>query len=79
MSPTVFRAGKFRFFFFSREETRPHVHVETPGGEAKFWLNPEVTLAGNWGLSTTELRKAHDLIEEHEGEIHQAWHDHFGR
>ncbi|MFW6235057.1 MAG: DUF4160 domain-containing protein, partial [Spirochaetota bacterium] len=27
MSPTVFREGQFRFFFFSREEPRQHVHV----------------------------------------------------
>ena len=27
MSPTVFRAKGFRFFFFSREEPRMHVHV----------------------------------------------------
>jgi hypothetical protein len=25
---------------FSREETRVHVHVEHPDGEAKFWLTP---------------------------------------
>ena len=27
MSPTIFREGPFRFYFFSREETRMHVHV----------------------------------------------------
>ncbi|MFN7338865.1 MAG: DUF4160 domain-containing protein, partial [bacterium] len=27
MSPTVFREDGYRFFFFSREETRMHVHV----------------------------------------------------
>ena len=25
MAPTIFREGGFRFFFFSREETRIHV------------------------------------------------------
>lgn len=45
VSPTVFRAGPYRFYFFSREETRPHVHVQTPDGEAKFWISPEVELA----------------------------------
>lgn len=37
MSPTVFRDGPFRFFFFSREELRIHVHVQSADGEAKFW------------------------------------------
>jgi len=40
MSPTIFQFRKFRFFFFSREEPRMHVHVRTPDGEAKFWLEP---------------------------------------
>lgn len=39
MSPTVLRVREYRFFFFSREEARPHVHVETAEGEAKVWLN----------------------------------------
>jgi len=36
MAPTVLREGQFRFFFFSREEPRIHVHVAHPDGEAKF-------------------------------------------
>jgi hypothetical protein len=36
MSPTIFRDGRFRFFFFSREEERLHVQVQSPDGEAKF-------------------------------------------
>ncbi len=38
MSPTVFYFKHDRFFFFSREETRRHVHIRSPEGEAKFWL-----------------------------------------
>lgn len=79
MSPTVFRSGPFRFYFFSREETRPHVHVQTSDGEAKFWISPKIELAKNYGLSKKDLRKIRDLVEEHEDEIRSAWHDHFGR
>ena len=42
MSPTVFREDGYRFFFFSREETRM---------EAKFWLEPQIELARNYNLS----------------------------
>lgn len=42
--------GPFRLFFFSREETRIHVHVAHPDGEAKFWLTPVVHLAMSTGL-----------------------------
>jgi hypothetical protein len=43
--PTIFQFRKFQFFFFSREESRMHVHIHTPEGEAKYWLEPEIELA----------------------------------
>ena len=47
MSPTIFRERGYRFFFFSREESRMHVHVYCGDGEAKYWLEPEIELARN--------------------------------
>ena len=78
MAPTVFREGQFRFFFFSREELRIHVHVSHPDGEAKFWLTPQVHLATSTGLNQRQLREAHALIENHLLEIKNAWISHFG-
>ncbi len=40
--PTIYREGSYRFFFNSREETRVHIHVQSPDGIAKFWLEPIV-------------------------------------
>ncbi|MEO0422841.1 MAG: DUF4160 domain-containing protein [Pseudomonadota bacterium] len=40
-----------RRFFFSREESRRHVHVLSGQGEAKFRLEPRISLARNHGLS----------------------------
>jgi hypothetical protein len=77
MSPTVFREGAYRFFFFSREERRLHVHVNHPTGEAKFWLEPKISLAGNYGLTQRRLATALRLIREHEDEIRIAWRRHF--
>ena len=34
-----------RFFFFSREEERLHIHVQSANGEAKYWLDPGIELA----------------------------------
>jgi hypothetical protein len=34
----------FRFFFFSREESRKHAHVYCSDGEAKFWLDHNARL-----------------------------------
>lgn len=78
MSPTVFRDGGFRFYFFSREEPRMHVHVHHADGEAKFWLEPSIELAQNYGLNSRQLASAQSLIEEHHDEIRAAWAAHFG-
>ncbi len=77
MSPTVFRASGFRFYFFSREEPRIHIHVHGQTGEAKFWIEPTIELAMNSGLSDRLVAKAERLIREHEDEIRSAWAEHF--
>ena len=78
MSPTIFRAHGYRFFFFSREETRKHVHVLSAEGEAKFWLKPEIELAKNHRYSRKQLKTNEKLIEEHYHEISSAWERQFG-
>jgi len=55
MSPTIQREGNRRYFFFSREEPRIHVHVSSPEGEAKFWLEPTVALADYAGFNRKDL------------------------
>ena len=65
MAPTIVRDGQFRLFFFSREETRIHVHVAHADGEAKFWLTPQVVLANHTGLSATQIRQAQAVVNAH--------------
>jgi len=77
MSPTVFRYRGYRFFFFSREETRMDVHVYCADGEAKFWLTPNVSLAQNHGLSNRQINELIKIIEERKDEISNAWEEHF--
>jgi len=55
-----------------------HVHVYSERGEAKFWLNPRIELARNFGMSAHQIKDAKALIEEHENEIRDAWQEHFG-
>jgi hypothetical protein len=78
MSPTILRIGSLRFYFFSREERRPHVHVQGLRGEAKFWLEPRVELVADYGLGERTAARALRLIQEHEDEISTAWNTHFG-
>lgn len=70
MSPTI---------FLPREEERLHVHVQGERGEAKFWLEPAIELAVNWGLSDRMMKSAMRLIHEHEAEIRAAWKKPFDR
>ena len=79
MSPTIFRYKDFRFFFFSLEETRKHVHVSSPEGEAKFWLEPIVALAEKSNLSAQQLKELQKIVERRRDEISRAWKKHFKR
>ncbi len=78
MGPTVFREMGFRFFFFSREEQRMHVHVDCADGEAKYWLEPTIELAINHGLSAQQLARIMKIVEEHRSDLIKAWNSYFG-
>lgn len=55
-----------------------HVHVSSPEGEAKFWIEPLIALAGHTGLAKRELVRMQRLVEEHHDEIVRSWKAHFG-
>jgi hypothetical protein len=57
VSPTVFNYRGYRFFFFSREEKRMHVHVHCSEGEAKFWLEPKIELAASFRSNSNKGKK----------------------
>ena len=77
MSPTVFRWKGYRFLFFSREEERMHVHVCCPDGEAKFWVEPTISLAVYTGFSKKQLVRLQKLVEQRKSEIIKAWKKYF--
>jgi hypothetical protein len=79
MSPTVFRDGPYRFYFFSLEEDRMHVHVEAPAGELKVWLEPRIELAQNHGVAEREVTRILRIVEERHDEIAHRWRDHHRR
>jgi len=77
VSPTIFREGPYRFFFFSREEPRMHVHVASSEGNAKFWLEPKLGLAENHGIPDRELSTIARIQERRRDEVEAAWRKHF--
>jgi hypothetical protein len=54
-----------------------HVHVISPDGEAKFWIEPSIELAINRGLSATEINELRQVVEERQNEIREHWQRHF--
>jgi hypothetical protein len=47
-------------------------------GEAKFWLEPEIRLAGSYHYSSKALRDIAAIIEAHHDELIRAWQEQFG-
>jgi len=77
--PNVLRIGKYRFFFFSREGNEPvHIHVESDGNYAKFWLEP-VALAKSVGYSAREINEIKKLVLQNVTLFKEKWYEYFGR
>ena len=55
-----------------------HVHIESEEGEAKFWLEPIVSLAFYYRLRPSKLQEIQKIIEERRDEIVEKWKKHFG-
>ena len=78
--PVVFVLRGYRFFFFSNEgdPREPiHIHVRKNSKLAKFWIEPDVTLADSYGFSARELNSIARMINNRKSEIEDAWHEHF--
>ncbi len=73
MSPTVFRYKGYRFFFFSREEKRIHIHVISSDGEAKIWLDPKIEVEKSLGYNSSQINEIIEQVEIHEDEIRRSW------
>lgn len=53
------------------------MHVACADGQAKFWLEPDIALAKNIGLSSVALNELIKVVTEHRDELIQAWRRHF--
>ena len=78
--PVVFRRGGLSYFFYSNEgqPSEPaHVHIRGGGGDAKVWLEPEVSMADNYGFKPRQLSNILRTVVESRERFLRAWHDHF--
>ena len=55
-----------------------HVHVYCADGEAKLWMEPDIEVATNHGLSAAQLTETVQAARERRDEIAGAWREHFG-
>jgi len=78
--PKVFSWKGYRFHFFSNEgdPLEPiHIHVRKGSNLAKFWVDPEISLANNYGFVSKELNGFKVKIGENKELIKEKWHEHF--
>ena len=77
MTPTVLRAGPYRFFFYSGDRLEPpRVHMERDTRRAKFWLSP-VRLEHDGGVGQHELKRLTALVADNHTRLLDAWHEFF--
>ncbi len=54
-----------------------HIHVRKGLNLAKFWIEPEISLANNYGFLSKELGEFKVKIEENKALIKERWREHF--
>lgn len=78
--PVVFRYKGYRFFFYSNEgdplEPR-HIHVRKEESVAKFWVDPQISVAESYGIKSSELRGLMRVIAENRELIERCWNEYF--
>lgn len=75
--PTILTVHGFRFFFYSNEESRMHVHVEYHDLEAKIWPDT-FEVAQNYGFKDHELYRIQKIVRTNEKAFKKAWTAYFG-
>ncbi len=72
--PTALRIGQYRFYFYSYDCGEPrHVHVDRENKSAKFWLDPDVSSAENYGYNRKELRDIERIARENLEGLRNEW------
>jgi hypothetical protein len=78
MSPTLKNENGYKFYIWSNEENRIHVHVNKEDKTAKIWIEPMVEVAENKGFSTKELNTILKIVQENEIEFKAKYRTHIG-
>ena len=79
MSPVFRREDGYVFKIFSNEEDRVHIHVIKAEKEAKFWLEPNIELADNFGFSSKEINIIKNKLTEYASDFKHKYAIHVGK
>lgn len=72
--PTSLRIGPYRFYFYSYDCDEPrHMHVDRENNSAKFWLDPDVSFATNYGFNRKELRDIERITRQNLKRLRDEW------
>jgi len=55
-----------------------HIHVIHEKGEAKFWIDPDINLADNHGLTDKQISEIIKILKAKKEDIKNDWRKHFG-
>ena len=61
------------------EEERIHIHIVKAENEAKYWLEPDIELAENFGFSNKELGFIEKILKEYTNEFKIKFARHTGK
>ena len=79
--PKIFEWNGYKFFFFSNEGVPPepiHIHVRKGERVAKFWIEPIVSVAYNFEMTSKELKELQAVVENNVAIIRSKWNEYFG-
>jgi len=74
--PTILRIGHLRVVIYPNDHRPAHVHVIGPERNATFYLNcltGPVSLRGNDGFSTRNLKHITEALDKHITQLCAAW------
>ena len=76
--PTVLYINGFRFYFYAGDQNEPtHVHVEKGDGNAKLWLDAELSAKYFYNFKSQEKTEIMKIAELHYNELKQKWYEFF--
>lgn len=79
MSPKFKEINGFVFKIYSNEEKRMHIHVVKAENEAKYWLEPNIELADNFGFNTKELSFIEEILKDYGDDFKIKFARHTGK